>query len=121
MAEGSSGSSSSPGADAGIKSRGVSDSDAGPSAEALEALGLKGDAAVGGRVGGSRKGTGPGAGRGVPEPLHCTGTPPMLQARGRPSARVLFMGSWKGTFAVIIRQAQSMLPLMSDFTAPQQP
>lgn len=38
MAEGSSGSSSSPGADAGIKSRGVSDSDAGPSAEALEAV-----------------------------------------------------------------------------------
>lgn len=78
------------GDDAGVKSRGVSDCDSGASAEALDAPGLKGDSAVGG----SRNGTGPGAGIGVPElALHCTGTPPMLQARGRLSARVLFIGS----------------------------
>lgn len=47
-------------------------------------------------------------------PLHWTGTPGMLQARGREIANDRLMGSWKGTLAVTMRQRQSIPEPVSD-------
>lgn len=44
----------------------------------------------------------------------------MLHALGRESDKVGLIGSWSGTLAVITRQAQSMLVLISDFNESQQ-
>ena len=51
--------------------------------------------------------------------MHWTGTPGMLQARGREIAKVLLIGILKGTLAVTRRHKQSMPLLVSDLRAPQ--
>lgn len=53
-------------------------------------------------------------------PLHWTGTPAMLQARGREMAMVLLRGIWKGMFPVRMRHKQPMPPLVRDFRELQQ-
>ena len=53
-------------------------------------------------------------------PLHCIGTPLILQARGREIAKVRLIGGRTGTLAVINRQAQSMPVLMRDLNELQQ-
>lgn len=50
----------------------------------------------------------------VESPLHSTGTPDILQARGREIASVRFIGTWKGTPPVTIRHKQSC-PLLIRF------
>lgn len=53
-------------------------------------------------------------------PLHWTGKPGMLQARGKEMARVRLMGSWIGTFAVRMRHRQLTPVLASDLRELQQ-
>jgi hypothetical protein len=62
------GASFSTGGDAGVNGRVVSDCGAGASATAIEAVALKGEAAICEEVGPNE--AGPGDGRGVPEDLH---------------------------------------------------
>lgn len=53
-------------------------------------------------------------------PWHWSGTPGMLQARGREMARERLIGSWKGTLPVTIKQKQSLLVLVRAFSELQQ-
>lgn len=53
-------------------------------------------------------------------PLHWTGTPGMLQARGREMARERLMGNWKGTLPVKSRHKQSMPEPVADLSELQQ-
>lgn len=53
-------------------------------------------------------------------PLHPSGTPGMLQARGSDTARVRLIGTWKGTLPVTMRHAQSMLDPVTARRASQQ-
>lgn len=53
-------------------------------------------------------------------PLHWTGTPGILQARGREMAKDRLMGIWKGTLPVTMRHRQSRPPLARDLRELQQ-
>lgn len=72
--------------------------------------GLGEDESVGGRLGPSNTGLGPVCQQASFQ-HRCSNLKfrdPILQAWGRERARVLLMGSWRGTLAVIMRQVQSL-------------
>jgi len=53
------------------------------------------------------------------EPLHWSGTPGMLQARGREMAKVRLRGILKGTLPVTMRHKHCMPPFVRDLRALQ--
>lgn len=83
-----------------------------------EAVGLAEGEAPGEEVGARE--LGPGAGRGAPVALHWSGTPGVLQARGREMARVRLIGNWIGTLPVTMRHIQSLLVLVRFLSELQQ-